>query len=142
MRKTITITIDEGRDKGKKFLLTEWGAKRVDDWIMRAIFGLGKAGVELPPEILQLGAAAIAYAIATQAAKIPSRLGRRLANELMDCVQIAEPKMTRSLIDEDIEDVTTLLKLKAEVLKLTFGFFDFAASPSSAPVSGTTPSKP
>jgi hypothetical protein len=138
MRKIITITIDEGRDKGKKFKLTEWSAVQTERWIMRAVFGLGKAGVELPPEVLQLGAAGIAYAIATQATKMPSRLGIRLSNELMECVQIVETAITRSLVDEDIEDVSTLLKLKSEVLKMTFGFFAFAASQTSAtPVSGT-----
>jgi hypothetical protein len=138
MRKIITITIDEGRDKGKKFKLTEWPAVQTERWIMRAVFGLGKAGVELPPEVLQFGSAGIAYAIATQATKMPSRLGIRLANELMECVQIVETALTRSLVDEDIEDVSTLLKLKSEVLKLTFGFFAFAASRTSeTPVSGT-----
>jgi hypothetical protein len=137
-RKAITITIDEGRDKGKKFRLTEWDAIRIEHWIMEAWFGLGEAGVELPPEILQLGAAAIAYAIASHVNKLPSALGVRLADELMECVQIVETALTRSLVDTDIEDFGTRFKLKGEVLKLTFGFFVFAASQTSAdPVSGT-----
>lgn len=141
-RKTTTITISAGRDRGKTFRLTEWDAITIENWILRAVFGLGKAGVELPPEILELGAAPIAYAIATQAIKLPSRLGIRLANELMDCVKRVEDKLDRSLVDQDIEDVTTRLQLKAEVLKLTFGFFVPAASPNSAPVSGAPSSRP
>lgn len=143
MIKQTTVTITEGRDRGKRFLITEWPCIRSEHWIFRAIFGLGKGGVELPPEVLQLGAAAAVYAIGSQATRIPSRLGIRLADELMECVQIVEQNVTRSLVDQDIEDVTTRLRLKAEVLKLIFGFFVPAASPSSAtPVSGTTPSKP
>jgi hypothetical protein len=142
-RKTVTITISEGRDKAKRFLITEWPERTIERWILRAVFGLGKAGVEIPPEVLQLGAAPIAYVIASQAIKLPSRLGVRLADELMECVQRAEEKLTRSLVDTDIEDFTTGLQLKSEVLKLTFGFFAFAASPTSAPpVSGTPTSKP
>jgi hypothetical protein len=142
MRKTSTITIKEGRDKGTKFLITEWPAVQIEHWIMRAYFGLGEAGVELPPEVLQLGAIGIAYAIASKAIQMPSALGIQLADELMECVQRVEEKMTRSLVDNDIEDVSTRLLLKLEVLKLTFGFFDFAAFLSSAlPESGIDSSK-
>lgn len=142
-RKKTTITIPDGRDQGKQFKLTEWGAIPTERWILRAVFGLGKAGVEIPPEILQLGAAATVYAIASQACKLPSRLGLKLADELMECVQRVEPAGDRALVDQDIEDVSTRLRLKSEVLKLHFGFFVFAASPSSAPpVSGTPTPKP
>ena|ERR1700723_1312152 len=136
--KTTIVPITEGRDKGKRFKIGEVPAKKIERWILRAVFGLGKSGVEIPPEVFQLGAAAVAYVIASKASQIPSRLGLRLADELMEYVEIVEPKVTRPLVDEDIEDVTTRLKLKSEVLKLTFGFFDFAASLSSgAPESGT-----
>ena len=131
--KTTTVTINKGRDGGKTFKLTEWSAIQTERWILRAVFGLGKAGVEIPPEILQLGAAATVYAIASQATKIPSRLGLRLADELMECVKRVEAAGgERKLVDMDIEDVSTRLQLKGEVLKLHFGFFVFAASPSSA----------
>jgi hypothetical protein len=142
-RKSVTLTIGEGRDQGKVFRLTEWSALQTERWILRAVFGLGKAGVEIPPEILQLGAAATAYAIASQASKLPSRLGLKLSDELMECVKRVEATADRSLVENDIEDVSTRLRLKSEVLKLTFGFFVFAASPSSAPpVSGTPTPKP
>jgi hypothetical protein len=142
-RKTGTITIDGGRDNGKTFRLTEWSAMQTERWILRAVFGLGKSGVEIPPEILQLGAAATAYAIASQACKLPSRLGLKLADELMECVKRVEATADRTLVENDTEDLSTRLRLKSEVLKLHFGFFVFAASPSSAPpVSGTPPSKP
>lgn len=142
-RKSTTITINEGRDKGKTYRITEWSAIQTERWILRAVFGLGKAGVDIPPEVLQLGAAPTAYAIASQASKLPSRLGLRLADELMECVQRVEEALDRSLVENDIEDVTTRFTLKGEVLKLTFGFFVNAASRSSAPpASGTTPSRP
>lgn len=141
-RKGVTLTIGEGRDQDKVFRLTEWSALKTERWILRAVFGLGKAGVEIPPEILQLGAAATAYAIASQAAKLPSRLGLRLSDELLECVKRVEQAGDRRLVEQDVEDVSTLLKLKSEVLKLHFGFFVFAASPNSAPpVSGTPPSR-
>jgi hypothetical protein len=140
MRKTVTVTINEGRDAGKTFRITEWAAVKTERWILRAVFGLGEAGVEIPPNILALGAAPTAYAIASQVSKLPSELGLALADELMECVQRVEAKLDRSLVEEDVEDVTTLFRLKSEVLKLTFGFFVFAASPSSEPPASGTPS--
>ena len=134
--KEIDVTITEGRDSGKTFRIKEWPALRTEHWIMRAVFGLGRAGVELPPEILSLGAAPTAYAIASQVMKMPSRLGVKLADELMECVTIVEPKATRSLVENDIEDFSTRLWLKGQVLKLTFGFFLPAASPTSTPEKG------
>lgn len=139
--KELDVTMIEGRDAGKIFHLKEWPALRTEHWVMRAVFGLGRAGVELPPEILALGAGPTAYAIASQAIKLPSRLGIRLADELMECVTIVEPKVTRGLVENDIEDFSTRLWLKGEVLKLTFGFFVPAASPSSTPAVSGAPSK-
>ncbi len=133
-RKTVTLTITaEGRDKGKTFRITEWAADQAERWAMRVLLGLGKGGVEMPPEALELGAAGILYAAGAQVLRLPSRLALRLADELMECVQIVEPKLDRALVSEDIEEVATRLQLKGEVLKLTFGFFVAAAPRTSAP---------
>ena len=142
-RKTNTITLKQGRDAGKTFRITEWPAMKIEAWVLRGAFGLGKAGVEIPPQVMELGAAAIAYFIGTQVLKMPSRLGIRLADELMECVQRVEPKLDRSLVENDIEDFETRLQLKMEVLKIFFGFFVGAAfQMSDPPASGTRESKP
>lgn len=142
-RKTTIVTIKEGRDADKVFRITEWPCLQTEHWIMRAWFGLGKAGVELPPELLSVGAVPIAYWIASHIHLMPSRLGIRLADEMMQCVTRVEDKLERSLVESDIEDVSTRLLLKKEVLKLTFGFFGFAVSPRSAPPeSGSKPLSP
>jgi hypothetical protein len=131
--KEIDITVTEGRDAGKTFHVKEWPCIKTEHWIMRVVLGLGKAGVEIPLEILQLGAGPTAYAIASQVVKLPAEEGIKLADELMNCVTIVEQRLTRKLIDEDIEDVSTRLLLKGEVLKLLFGFFVPAASQTSVP---------
>ncbi len=140
--KVAFVTIKDGRDSGKTFQVTEIPCKQAEHWILRAVFGLGKMGVEIPPEILALGAAPIAYVLSTQAIKIPSRLGIRLADELMQGVKRVEEQLTRPLVDNDIEDISTRLQLKKEVLKLTFGFFDLAAFQTSVQASGAPSSKP
>lgn len=142
-RKQVTIRAEEGRDRGKQFRITEWDAARAERWALRVLFGLGKGGVDLPPEILQLGAAAIVFAVGSQALRIPSRLALRLADELMECVERVETKAVRPLEPEDISEVATRLTLKKEVLKLTYGFFVPAALQTSVMESGpATPSKP
>jgi hypothetical protein len=135
-RKEIRIRAEDGRDRGKMFLIREWDAARAERWALRVLFGLGKGGVELPPEILQLGAMGIFYAAGSQALRIPSRLALRLADELMECVERVETKTVRALVPEDIEEVSTRIKLKKEVLKLTYGFFVPAAPQTSATESG------
>jgi hypothetical protein len=142
-RKQRTVKAEDGRDRGKAYRITEWDAARAERWALRVLFGLGKGGVELPPEILQLGAAGIMFAVGAQALRIPSRLAIRLADELMECVERVEPKTVRPLEPEDIEEVSTRIMLKKEVLKLTYGFFVPAALQTSALASGQgTPSNP
>jgi hypothetical protein len=139
--KELDVSPNAGRDAGKTYHLKEWPATRIEDWVLRAVFGLGRAGVEIPPEILSLGAGPTAYAIASQAIKLPSRLGLKLANELMECVTIVEPKVKRSLVENDIEDFSTRLWLKGQVLKLMFGFFLPADSPTLTPGASGDPSR-
>ena len=107
---------------------------------MRALLGLGKGGVEIPPEVLELGAAGILYAAGTQLLKMPTRTALKLAGELMECVQICEEKLDRSLVENDVEEIATRLRLKGEVLKLTFGFFVPAARQKSQEASGSSTS--
>jgi len=55
-----------------------------------------------------------------------------LLDELMKCVKIipdpSNRNIVRSLVDSDIEEVSTRLKLRAEVFKLHVGFSQAAAS--------------
>ena len=133
-RKQRIVKAEEGRDNGKLFKITEWDAERAERWALRVLFGLGKGGVEVPPQILELGAMAVLYAVGSQALRIPTRLALRLADELMECVARVEAKSVRALVPEDIEEVATRLMLKKEVLKLTYGFFMNAASQTLAAV--------
>lgn len=143
-RNSVVVTIsDEGRDKGKRFRITEWPAQTAEEWGLRVLLALGAAGVEIPPEILQLGGVAVIYFAGQHLLKIRERKAIRLARELMECVQICEDKLDRGVVANDIEEVATRLTLKKEALKLTYGFFDLAASLSSVQAgSGSDKPKP
>ncbi len=136
MRKTATFTVEaEGRDKSKSFLLTEMAATKAEDWAIRAMLALGAANVELPDGALELGMAALAEVGLKRLFSLNADTVKPLLDELMECVQIQpdrkRPEVRRALIENDIEEVRTLLTLKWEVLKLHMDFFPAAGLSAS-----------
>ena len=134
MRSTTNFTVtDEGRDKGKTFLLTELSASKAEAWAMRAILALMAGGVELPEGFERLGMAGMAEVGIKALAGLRWEVAEPLLDEMWQCVRImpdpSRPNVIRNLIEEDIEEVTTRIKLRAEVWKLHTGFLK-AAAPS------------
>ena len=126
-RKTKDLIIDaEGRDKGKRFFLTEMSATQAEKWAARALLALTKSGVEIPDDAAALGLAGVAAVGLKAFSGIPWELAEPLLDEMMQCVQIktdpAHPEVIRSLIEEDIEEVATRLKIRLELLELHIGF--------------------
>lgn len=123
-RKNITITIeDEGRDKGKTFFIEEWAAQRAERWAMRAFFALSASGIDLPENAATSGMAGIVGAGFSALGKIPADTAIDLLDELMSCVKfVPKAGSKRDLVEEDIQEVATRLKLKFEVFKLHTGF--------------------
>ena len=146
--KSVTIT-EDGRDKGKTFLLTEMSAHKAEKWAARALFAMVKSGVQMPDEMAQAGMAGIA----AMGPGLLSSLGNvkwvelePLLDEMMGCIQIApSPALIRPLCNiegaEDIEEVKTLVTLRKEVLELHLGFSlaeRFANSATAAKTALTT----
>ncbi|WP_086126171.1 hypothetical protein [Salmonella enterica] len=132
-RKEKFITIDgQGRDNDKVFHLTEMSASQAKWWAMRAIMAMGRGGVELPDDVRSMGMAALALEGLKALSKIPPEEARPLLDEMMECIQfVPDPKnrgIRRPLIEDDIEEITTRLNLRAEVFRLHVDFFSPAAS--------------
>lgn len=147
MRKSATVRIDaEGRDQGKEFLITEMSAARAESWAMRAMGAMGRSGVAIPDDILAGGIVAFAAIGLKAFMSAPwSDVGPLLA-EMMECVQSVQSAATRALVDDDIEEIGTRIKLRDEVLSLHVGFSlatallqAVAEAPSPIPASSTTP---
>lgn len=126
MRRTIDITIppDGGRDKGKVFRITEMPAAAAEEWAMRTIMALTKAGVDIPEGTS--GMAGIA-AVAFKAMGVLNFAEVKvLLDEMFSCIAcVPDPKhvqLTRALVEDDTEEVQTRLRLRAEVFKLHTGF--------------------
>lgn len=123
MRKTISFLVtDEGRDKDKRFLITEMSAARAEEWAARALFAVMSSGVEVPDDILASGFAGIAAIGIKSLTKVPFEVAKPLFDDMMSCVQYEfEPGRdggARALRDSDIEEVATRLKLRKAVLEL------------------------
>jgi hypothetical protein len=132
MRKVGTVTItDENRDKDKVFVLTEMPASRAERWATRVVMGLIKVGVEIPEES---GMEAIAKIGLQALASLSFDDAQFLMDEMMQCVHILpdpkkNPTFTRPLMEEDIEEVSTRVRLRLEVFTLHTGF-SFPGKPS------------
>lgn len=139
MRKHAVVTIEaEGRDKGKSFLLIEKSSWDAEKWAMRALLSLSRAGVEVPDDAFQAGMLGLISVGLDAFRRLPFEDAEPLLDEMLTCIHYvpdpsAKDQMTgrpisRGLMmptaanDGDIEEVTTILKLRSEALELHLGF--------------------
>lgn len=130
-RKEIYYTETKGRDAGKVFYIREMSATQAEWWAIRAGMAMARSGVDLPENFADMGIAAMAGTGLKMVSQIPPAEAKPLLDELMDCVQCvpdaSNQNIKRRLIDDDIEEIATRLKLRAEVFKLHVDFFQAAA---------------
>ena len=127
--KFITITSDnepgkpENRDKGKIFFLREMGAVQAERWAMRALIAVSGPGAAVPNRAGLASLANAKFSLLTMLGNIRWEVAQPLLDEMMECVQRKESATCiRSLVEEDIDEVSTLLQLRKEVLELHLGF--------------------
>lgn len=138
MRKTEIVVIErEGRDKGRAYLLTEMPAMKIEKWAAKALLALTRSGVEVPDDVAAAGAAAILASGISSFAKISFEDAEPLMDEMMECVSIIPDQnrrdplsnlpVSRPLIEDDIEELATLLQLRGGLFELHLGFSVTAA---------------
>lgn len=151
--RVVTITAD-GRDKGKSFLVTEMPADQGEWWAARALIVMGNAGVDMPANALGSAMAGMAAVEASKgAASALFLVGLRmlpgvdpvtlkpLLDEMMTCVAYQPPGQgvpAQSLMEGaygQIEEISTRLQLRAEILEVHLGF----SLAGVASILGTTP---
>jgi len=121
MRKTVTVTIDQdNRDKGKTFLITEMDAFKAEAWATRALLAI--TNIDLPEDFKTMGMEAIAKLGLQAISSIDYDVAKPLLDEMLECVQIIMPATTRPLMDGDIEEVASILKIRKAVFELHTGF--------------------
>ena len=131
----IHTIMDGGRDQGKAFVLTELPASAAEAWAMRAILALMQSGVNLPDGFERTGMAGIAEIGFKALSGLQWEIAKPLLDEMWDCVKFLpdpkKPQMVRALIEEDIEEIATRLKLRWEVFQLHVGFLKAAVLSTS-----------
>jgi len=146
-RNTANITItDDTRDKGKVYVITEMPSAKSESWAARAIMAMIKSGIQLPPGFDRLGMAGLAEVGLQSISGLKWEDAEPLLKEMLDCVQImpdpTKPHVVRALmVDDDIEELSTRIKLRAEVWKLHVGFLK-AVAPSISAQLATAQQKP
>lgn len=141
-RSTINYTVtDEGRDKGKIFVITELAADQGERWAMRALLALINEGVEIPEGIERMGMAGLVEIGIKALTKLRFEVISPLLDEMFDCVQFmpdaAKPHIVRKLFSGDIEEIKTRVKLRWEVLQLHADFLKAVAPLYSENQAGT-----
>ena len=122
-RRTELVTIDaEGRDQGRQYLLTEMPAMQAQKWALRAFLALAKSGVEIPDTIAAQGLAGMTQISLGALRGLNPELAEPLLDSLMQCVAFQARATVRPLVEDDIEEVLTLLQLQAKVFALHVGF--------------------
>lgn len=123
MRREKEITIKGGRDDGKKFFITEMPAMQAEKWAARALLALGRSGLDIPDDFQTAPFAFLAAIGIRSLFSVAFDDAEPLMDEMWDsCVQIVEEKATRRVTADDVEELTTIAKIRVEVLELHTGF--------------------
>lgn len=126
-RRVETFVADSGRDVGKTYRITEMPASQAEAWATRLLLALGKSGLEVPEGIFAMGMAGVAAVGIRSLGQLPWEVAQPLMDEMMACIEILPDKrhqhqVHRKLIEDDIEEVATRLKLRDEVIRVHMGF--------------------
>lgn len=132
-RKTQVVTItDKNRDEGKRFKLTEMSAAQAERWAMRALLALGKSNVDVPDDMVALGVAGLAQFGIKAFLHMSFADAEPLLAEMMTCIVIlpdpTHPDVERKIFEGDIEEVTTLLRLRSDLFRLHVDFSPAAST--------------
>jgi len=125
-RKTKDVTIalaEANRDNGKTFRITEMPAVQAEKWAARALLAMSRSGVEIPEEALSAGAATLLAAGLRSFTSMAFDDAEQLLDEMFACIEfVSSSGVVRALIEDDIDEVSTRLFLRGEVIEIHTGF--------------------
>ena len=127
-REKVILIEAEGRDKGKSYLIREMSAEAAEAWATRLLLALSRAGVEMPDNFLDMGMAGVAAMGIRAMGGLSWEVAKPLMDEMMACVHMhsfpgaTQQIIPRPLIPDDIEEISTRVKLREAVLEVHTGF--------------------
>lgn len=131
-RKTDTFVATDGRDKGKRFLITEMPALKAERWAIRAMLALAHANADIPQDAIGAGMAAMAAAGLKALHQLDFDEAKPLLDEMWSCVQampnpqypeIVRPMVMNEAEGDDLEELSTIWALRERVFRLHTDFF-------------------
>jgi len=140
MRNFKDIAIEEGRDAGKIFRVTEMAASQAEKWAARVLLAMAKSNVQIPKEAARQGIMGLASVGMSAFSGITWELAEPLLDEMFRCVTciLPEAPQGRPIIESDIEEISTRFKLRMVWAEVQFGFF----AGDSPLISGLSPAPP
>jgi len=129
-RKEVEIKIEDGRDAGKVFKITELPAVQMEKWATRALLLLGKSGMGIGvftkmkfEDILE------------SLSKADYNETEKLLDTMLECCSFEKDGvsvvMKGTMTDSVIEEWTTIFRLRIEAIKLNLGFLELDAESAS-----------
>jgi hypothetical protein len=124
-RRTKIFTVDDkkSRDDGKSFLITEMVAEAAEWWAIKVLLGIGMTETEIDfnAPLAQMAKQGFAGIF-----KMDPDRAKPLLDEMMQCVRVKLPNSadSRDLLPNDIEEISTRMLLRKEVLEVHVDFFD------------------
>ena len=122
MRKELFVTIvDEGRDHGKVYKITEAHAVQADKWGIRAMLALNRNGAQIPDEIMKLGLIGVLVVGVHKLKGVAWEDLEPLIDEMMTCVEMVPTPSQRNVVRKlfidpnDIEEVSTWWILSSRI---------------------------
>lgn len=133
MRESRVITVaDEGRDKGKVFVVKEMSAWAIEKWSYRLLLALARAGVDIKT-IEGTGTAGLAMAGILAMPQLDFRDAEPLLDEMSEYFYArpdpARPETERPIFrtangeGDDVQEMTTLLTLRTAFMEMHTRFF-------------------
>ncbi|PUX35955.1 hypothetical protein [Cronobacter sakazakii] len=125
------VVMEENRDKGKEFIITEmsaWDADEMAQDIFRAMGDCNYTGI--PADVIAMGCAGLATVGLSVLSASSPEVSRQLRDRLLSTVQIVithdGDRQIRAVKSIDFEEVSTIRSLMDKVFKVNFDFLTIA----------------
>lgn len=127
MLKTEIVTIsDEGRDKGKTFVVREMPAAQTEKWAIRALLALASGGIDLDFDPATAGFAELAAVGVSALPRLKFEELEPLLDQMFSTISIRpdprHPEVERPVVESDIEEVATRITLRKNWIGMHSGF--------------------
>lgn len=115
----------ENRDEGKTYRLTEMAALQAEKLGWKVAAAIGKSGVDIPDEVRHRGIDAIFTVGMKSFVGVDFVDAEPIMDEIMECATFLPVgnDTPRQIFPGDIEEITTILKIRQELVELHTGFF-------------------